>query len=289
MPSVVTKRGDNGITDTLCGRLPKTSALISAIGELDTLNAQIGAVYESHRQQRDKIEQRRQYRRYIDYAYVGINLLSMIGFMLCITRREAILVACVIIATAGIRTLVMGLLESSPASPPRTNTGVINVYEIDEINDTIIEELNNIMKWNFNAGAIFASSLRDRGEDVGDVKGVNGVKGSGSSNDSNDNCDYDSPVFNTHTTTLEQRISDMEAQLPPLRNFILPCGSAIAAQLHIARAHTRGVEIASRRVSEDPTYYVPKSLLIYFNRLSDYFFVLARYHVYMHGYDEVIV
>jgi cob(I)alamin adenosyltransferase len=286
---VVTKRGDNGITDTLCGRLPKTSALISAIGELDTLNAQIGAVYESHRQQRDKIEQRRQYHRYIDYVYMGVNLLSMIGFMLCITRREAILVACVIIATAGIRTLLMGLLTAASShAPPRTDTGVINAYEIDEINDTIIEELNNIMKWNFNAGAIFASSLRDRGDGVKGVDGgVDGV--CGDNGGSNSDGDYDSPVFNTHTTALEQRISDMEAQLPPLRNFILPCGSAIAAQLHIARAHTRGVEIASRRVSEDPTYYVPKSLLIYFNRLSDYFFVLARYHVYMHGYDEVIV
>jgi cob(I)alamin adenosyltransferase len=73
---------------------------------------------------------------------------------------------------------------------------------------------------------------------------------------------------------LETAIDHYDATLPPLREFILPGGSAAASQLHVARgvcrrAERRLVELAST----DP---IRGELLRFVNRLSDLLFVLAR-------------
>jgi cob(I)alamin adenosyltransferase len=76
------------------------------------------------------------------------------------------------------------------------------------------------------------------------------------------------------TARLEAQIDAAEAQLPPLRNFILPGGSETAARLHLARAVCRRAE---RRLIEsfDPGA-IPTAILPYLNRLSDWLFVQAR-------------
>jgi cob(I)alamin adenosyltransferase len=71
---------------------------------------------------------------------------------------------------------------------------------------------------------------------------------------------------------LEQTIDRLEAQLPPLRRFILPGGGAAGAALHIARTICRRVE--RRMVSLEPP--IDSALLRYVNRLSDLLFVMAR-------------
>jgi cob(I)alamin adenosyltransferase len=71
---------------------------------------------------------------------------------------------------------------------------------------------------------------------------------------------------------LEQLIDRMEADLPPLRNFILAGGTSCGAALHVARAVCRRAERAM--VALDPA--VDSVLLRYINRLSDLLFVLAR-------------
>lgn len=75
---------------------------------------------------------------------------------------------------------------------------------------------------------------------------------------------------------LESWIDDMDAELEPLTAFIVPGGSRAAALAHIARAVCRRAE---RRVSavEKPTGDLPPGLMPYLNRLSDAFFVLARF------------
>lgn len=77
------------------------------------------------------------------------------------------------------------------------------------------------------------------------------------------------------TKKLEILIDKMERQLPPLTNFILPGGTKQAATAHIARTTTRRVE--RKIVSINKTQKVSRYILQYINRLSDYFFVLARY------------
>ena len=73
---------------------------------------------------------------------------------------------------------------------------------------------------------------------------------------------------------LEQTIDSLEAELPPLKQFILPGGSPGAAHLHLARTICRRAErwVVSLAHQEP----VSDHLLIYLNRLSDLLFVLAR-------------
>jgi cob(I)alamin adenosyltransferase len=71
---------------------------------------------------------------------------------------------------------------------------------------------------------------------------------------------------------LEQTIDRFEAELPPLRNFILAGGCPSGAVLHVARAVCRRAERGM--VALQPP--VDAVLLQYINRLSDLLFVLAR-------------
>jgi len=73
---------------------------------------------------------------------------------------------------------------------------------------------------------------------------------------------------------LEQAIDDLEEQLPPLREFILPAGSPQAAHLHHARAVCRRAERSV--VGAFAGRAVVGAILVYLNRLSDLLFVLAR-------------
>ena len=76
------------------------------------------------------------------------------------------------------------------------------------------------------------------------------------------------------TAWLEATIDQMTAELDPLRNFILPGGTAAAAQLQVARAVCRRAErlIVALRQSTAINDYI----LAYVNRLSDWLFTLAR-------------
>lgn len=73
---------------------------------------------------------------------------------------------------------------------------------------------------------------------------------------------------------LEAEIDALNAQLPPLTSFILPGGSEGAARVHLARAITRRAERAATALAASEP--VNPAALAYLNRLSDYFFVLAR-------------
>ena len=73
---------------------------------------------------------------------------------------------------------------------------------------------------------------------------------------------------------LEQTIDALEAELAPLRQFILPGGTPAAAQLHLARTVCRRAERWVVALARAET--VGPSVAIYLNRLSDCLFVLAR-------------
>jgi cob(I)alamin adenosyltransferase len=72
---------------------------------------------------------------------------------------------------------------------------------------------------------------------------------------------------------LESLIDDYEKTLPKLTNFILPGGHVISAQIHLLRSCSRRVEILAHSLENKEI----KLITPYLNRLSDYFFVLARY------------
>ena len=75
------------------------------------------------------------------------------------------------------------------------------------------------------------------------------------------------------TAALEQAIDEMDAQLPKLKNFVLPGGNTISSYCHIARTVCRRAE---RNILKVKSINPEKNILPYINRLSDYLFVLAR-------------
>jgi cob(I)alamin adenosyltransferase len=84
-------------------------------------------------------------------------------------------------------------------------------------------------------------------------------------------------ISEQHTALLERDIDNLEAGLPPLKNFILPAGSRAACLLHLARGICRRGERRIVALAAAPTTPVSSRLLTYINRLSDYLFVAARF------------
>jgi cob(I)alamin adenosyltransferase len=91
-----------------------------------------------------------------------------------------------------------------------------------------------------------------------------------------------------HTELLERDIDNLEAGLPPLKNFILPAGSRAACLLHLARGLCRRGERRIVALAANPQTPVSPRILIYVNRLSDYLFVAARFVNVQSHTEEVI-
>ncbi len=75
---------------------------------------------------------------------------------------------------------------------------------------------------------------------------------------------------------LERDIDALNAELAPLRSFVLPGGTPAAAALHQARAICRRAERCIVALAAIPDEAVGAPALAYINRLSDYLFVAAR-------------
>lgn len=76
-------------------------------------------------------------------------------------------------------------------------------------------------------------------------------------------------------TYLEEKIDELIDEAPKLERFILPGGSEASASIHIARTVTRRAErliVSLMKAEED----IPEVVLKYVNRVSDYFFAVAR-------------
>ncbi len=86
--------------------------------------------------------------------------------------------------------------------------------------------------------------------------------------------------------TLENAMDEMDAGLPSLQNFILPGGHPAVSVCHVCRTVCRRAERLVVALHETDT--VEPVVLQYLNRLSDYFFVLARQLAHDLGAEEVI-
>jgi cob(I)alamin adenosyltransferase len=91
-----------------------------------------------------------------------------------------------------------------------------------------------------------------------------------------------------HVLRMEECIDTLEAELAPLRNFILPGGSIQAAQLHVARTVCRRTEREIVHFSSHARVSDASHIVIFLNRLSDLLFVMARYANLKSGIADVI-
>ncbi len=83
-------------------------------------------------------------------------------------------------------------------------------------------------------------------------------------------------IVKAQTERLETEIDAMNRDIPPLDSFVLPGGSRLAAQLHVARTICRRAERDIARLAADEGETVSAASLSYINRLSDWLFVAAR-------------
>lgn len=84
--------------------------------------------------------------------------------------------------------------------------------------------------------------------------------------------------------TLEAEIDEMDKELPPLKQFILPGGSPESSHLHYLRAVCRRVERGL--LAFQTTNPLRSELIIYVNRLSDWIFCLSRLLNVRSGVEE---
>lgn len=84
---------------------------------------------------------------------------------------------------------------------------------------------------------------------------------------------------------LEQTMDAMNTELPELKSFVLPSGSAEVAHCHVARCICRRAERLTVHLNEETP--VEAGVIKYLNRLSDYLFVLGRYTAFRQKIDEV--
>ncbi len=92
-------------------------------------------------------------------------------------------------------------------------------------------------------------------------------------------------VIASQVDRLEAEIDKMNANLSPLRSFILPGGAQIAAHLHVCRTVARRAERLSVELAT--LEEINPSVIRYLNRLSDWFFVAARV-ANNNGADDVL-
>jgi len=81
-------------------------------------------------------------------------------------------------------------------------------------------------------------------------------------------------INETHVARLEQTLDTLNADLPPLKEFILPGGNIAAACAHVARTVCRRAERRTVTLARNET--INAQAIAYLNRLSDLLFVIAR-------------
>ncbi|MBX9741843.1 MAG: cob(I)yrinic acid a,c-diamide adenosyltransferase [Beijerinckiaceae bacterium] len=84
-------------------------------------------------------------------------------------------------------------------------------------------------------------------------------------------------MLQSQVDRLEREIDQLNAELAPLRSFVLPGGTPTAAALHLSRTVSRRAERLIVQLAAQPGEIVGEPAIKYVNRLSDFLFVASRY------------
>ena len=96
--------------------------------------------------------------------------------------------------------------------------------------------------------------------------------------DSGEKLDYEPlRIIASQVERLEKQIDQLNADLEPLKSFILPGGARASAYLHYARTVSRRAERLVTALAAEESEPVSAEAIQYLNRLSDFFFVAARW------------
>lgn len=92
-------------------------------------------------------------------------------------------------------------------------------------------------------------------------------------------------LLDTDINDIEKVIDEYQAQLAPLKHFIMPGGSQSISAAHLARTVCRRAERRCVALAHDSA--IEPIIILYLNRLSDYFFVVARWLAQQEGVEEI--
>ncbi|MBC7283723.1 cob(I)yrinic acid a,c-diamide adenosyltransferase [Hoeflea sp.] len=84
-------------------------------------------------------------------------------------------------------------------------------------------------------------------------------------------------IVDSQVNRIEADIDTLNADLEPLRSFVLPGGTEAAAHLHLARTVARRAERLMVELADQDSEIVNPAAIRFINRLSDFFFVAARW------------
>ena len=82
-------------------------------------------------------------------------------------------------------------------------------------------------------------------------------------------------ITNTKVARLEKEIDKHNKKLDELKSFVLPGGTKLSSWFHFARTSTRRAERKITKLASEEA--INNNVIMYINRLSDLFFVLARH------------
>ena len=91
-------------------------------------------------------------------------------------------------------------------------------------------------------------------------------------------------IKEVHSNTLEVWIKEIDDEVPPIKNFIVPGGFELSARVDVARAVTRRLERLLVALSNE--LQISSEAVQFINRLSSFLFALARYINYLHNINE---
>lgn len=141
--------------------------------------------------------------------------------------------------------------------------------DIDELNSQVGSAISSCKS------SLIASELQAIQQDLFNLGGEISIINSGTILINDDKVEF-----------LEERIEDLNQTLKPLKEFIMPGGDEFCSRIHLSRAVCRRAErscVAVLDLVKEKNVWLP-----YLNRLSDYFFVLARYVSSEQGSEEII-
>ena len=164
-----------------------------------------------------------------------------------------------------------GLGDGSRVS--KTHPRIEAIGSVDELNSIVgllVEELIEAGNDELNTIADFLRALQHRIFDLGGELSIPGFN----------------IINDDHVKTIEVHLDALNEHLEPLDNFILPGGSKLIANCHVARAICRRAERQVATLAQEES--VNKAGMEFLNRLSDYLFVVARSCARITGVDEVL-
>lgn len=166
------------------------------------------------------------------------------------------------VAVVSLRTFVVIPIEAEESPTSRREGPLRSSKDSVDMTKTLISFIQNIQRDLFKFGAELAAlqtTMIERLEKVGEAR----------------------------IEEMEKLIDEFWAQLPELKNFILPSGCAAGAHLHLARVICRRAE--RELVAFGQNNQLRPELYIYLNRLSDFLFAAARWVNSKAGEEEIKV